>query len=74
MGFRCLPHAGRDRSGNGRGEETAKGQRVKILMKVQGMVSEEIKKQLEYDVLLNEQFYNGILNVRIGKPPKDFLK
>ncbi len=34
----------------------------------------EIKKQLEYDVLLNEQFYNGILNVRIGKPPKDFLK
>ena len=34
----------------------------------------EIKKQLEYDVLLNEQFYNGILNVRIGKTPKDFLK
>jgi hypothetical protein len=34
----------------------------------------EIKKQLEHDVLLNEQFYNGILNVRIGKPPKDFLK
>ena len=34
----------------------------------------EIKKQLEYDVLLNEQFYNGILNVRIGKPPKDFIK
>jgi hypothetical protein len=34
----------------------------------------EIKKQLEYDVLLNEQFYNGIINVRIGKPPKNFLK
>ena len=34
----------------------------------------EIKKQLEYDVLLNEQFYNGIIHVRIGTPPKNFLK
>jgi hypothetical protein len=32
----------------------------------------EIKKQLHYDVLLSEQFYNGIMHVRIGKPPKDF--
>jgi hypothetical protein len=32
----------------------------------------EIKKQIEFDVILNEQFYNGILNVRIGRPPKAF--
>ena len=34
----------------------------------------EIKKQLEHDVILSEQFYNGILNVRIGKPPKTFIR
>jgi hypothetical protein len=34
----------------------------------------EIKHQIEKNVILSEQFYNGILNVRIGKPPKDFLK
>lgn len=31
----------------------------------------EIKKQIEEDVLLKEEFYNGIINVRIGTPPKD---
>lgn len=30
----------------------------------------ETKMQFEYDVLLNEQFYNGIINCRIGKPKK----
>ena len=34
----------------------------------------EIKQQLMRDVILSEGFYNGILNVRIGKPPKDFLQ
>lgn len=34
----------------------------------------EIKKQIELDVLLNEQFYNGIINARIGTPPKNFIK
>ena len=33
----------------------------------------EIKRQIEQDVILNEAFYNGILNVRIGRPPKNFL-
>ena len=33
----------------------------------------EIKKQLECDVILSDQFYNGILNVRIGRPPKAFI-
>ena len=32
----------------------------------------EIKRQIEQDVILSESFYNGILNVRIGKPPKTF--
>lgn len=30
----------------------------------------EIKKQIEEDVLLKEEYYNGIINVRIGTPPK----
>ena len=34
----------------------------------------EIKYQLERDVILSESFYNGILNVRIGRTPKDFLQ
>jgi len=34
----------------------------------------EIKKQLEHDVILSDEFYNGILNVRIGKPPKNFIQ
>ena len=33
----------------------------------------EIKLQLEKDVLLKECFYNGIINVRIGTPPKSFV-
>jgi hypothetical protein len=32
----------------------------------------EIKEQIERDVILREDYYNGILNVRIGTPPKDF--
>jgi hypothetical protein len=33
----------------------------------------EIKKQIEAEVLLKEEFYNGIINVRIGRPPKALL-
>jgi len=32
----------------------------------------EIKRQIEQEVLLKEGFYNGIINVRIGRPPKNF--
>lgn len=32
----------------------------------------EIKEQIERDVILREDYYNGILNVRIGSPPKNF--
>ena len=33
----------------------------------------EIREQLEKDVLLRDDYYNGIVNVRIGRPPKSFL-
>lgn len=33
----------------------------------------EIKEQLDRNVLLREDYYNGIVNVRIGRPPKNFL-
>lgn len=33
----------------------------------------EIRGQLEKNVLLRDDYYNGIINVRIGRPPKSFL-
>jgi hypothetical protein len=33
----------------------------------------EIKRQIENEVLLKEGFYNGVLNVRIGRPPKNLI-
>lgn len=32
----------------------------------------EIKLQLIHDVILKESFYNGIINCRLGRPPKNF--
>ena len=34
----------------------------------------EAKMQFEKDVLLSDDYYNGIINCRIGKPPKVFLE
>lgn len=34
----------------------------------------EAKMQFEKDVLLSEEYYNGIINCRIGKPSKLFLE
>lgn len=34
----------------------------------------EIKEQISRDVILRDDYYNGILNVRIGSPPKDFIE
>lgn len=33
----------------------------------------EIKEQLDRNVLLRDDYYNGIINVRIGTPPKNEL-
>ena len=30
----------------------------------------EIKEQIKRDVIMSDSYYNGILNVRIGRPPK----
>lgn len=30
----------------------------------------EIKEQIKRDVIISDNYYNGILNVRIGRPPK----
>ena len=35
---------------------------------------EEIKEQIARDVLRRDDYYNGIINVRIGAPPKSLLK
>jgi hypothetical protein len=32
---------------------------------------EEIKEQIKQNVLLKDEYYNGIINVRIGTPPKN---
>jgi len=33
----------------------------------------EIKEQIARDAILRDDYYNGILNVRIGSPPESFL-
>jgi hypothetical protein len=34
----------------------------------------EIVEQIKREVLLRNDYYNGIINVRIGRPPKSFLE
>jgi hypothetical protein len=34
----------------------------------------EIKEQIDKNVLFREDYYNGIINVRIGRPPKKLLE
>jgi len=34
----------------------------------------EIKEQIDRNVLMRNDYYNGIINVRIGRPPKNFLE
>jgi len=33
----------------------------------------EISEQIAKNVLLRDDYYNGIINVRIGRPPKKML-
>lgn len=33
----------------------------------------EIKEQIDKEVLMSAKYYNGIINVRIGRPPKNIL-
>ena len=34
----------------------------------------EISEQISKQVLLRDDYYNGIINVRIGRPPKNYLE
>jgi hypothetical protein len=34
----------------------------------------EIKEQINRGVLLSDDYYNGIINVRIGRPPKSLIE
>jgi hypothetical protein len=34
----------------------------------------EIKEQINRGVLLSDDYYNGIMNVRIGRPPKSLIQ
>jgi hypothetical protein len=34
----------------------------------------EIKEQIEQNVLMRDDYYNGIINVRIGRPPKNWIQ
>lgn len=48
-----------------------------LILKICGskweLAYEEIKEQIKLDVLRDEKSYNGIINVRIGRPPKSLL-
>lgn len=34
----------------------------------------EISEQINKNVLMRDDYYNGIINVRIGRPPKSFIE
>jgi hypothetical protein len=44
---------------------------IKICSSKWELAYEEIKLQINRDVLLRDDYYNGIINVRIGTPPKE---
>lgn len=46
---------------------------LKICSSKWELAYEEIKEQIKRDVLLDKLSYNGIINVRIGKPPLSLL-
>lgn len=55
------------------GKENFKFEILKTCRSKWELAYEEIKEQLKNDVIVDEKSYNGILNVRIGRPPKDLL-
>ena len=56
------------------GKENFKFEIIKLCNSKWELAYEEIKEQLNRDVLLKKDYYNGIINVRIGTPPKDVHK
>jgi hypothetical protein len=53
------------------GKENFKFEIIKACSSKWELAYEEIKEQITNNVLLREDFYNGIINVRIGTPPKN---
>jgi hypothetical protein len=35
---------------------------------------EEIKEQISRDVLRRDDYYNGVLNIRVGRPPNNLIR
>jgi hypothetical protein len=56
------------------GKENFKFTILKMCNSKWEMAYYECKLQFEYDVLLRDDYYNGIINVRIGTPPKSFKR
>jgi len=56
------------------GKENFKFEIIKLCSSKWELAYEEIKEQLNRDVLLKNDYYNGIINVRIGTPPKNIHK
>jgi len=46
---------------------------IKVCNSKWELAYEEAKEQISREVLLREDYYNGILNLRIGRPPKALL-
>lgn len=47
---------------------------IKVCRSKWELAYEEIKEQIKRDVLLRDEYYNGIVNVRIGTPPKEIIE
>jgi len=35
---------------------------------------EEIKEQIAREVILRDDYYNGVLNIRVGRPPNNLIR
>lgn len=55
------------------GIENFKFEIIKVCGSKWELAYEEAKEQIERNVLLRDDYYNGILNLRIGRPPKNLL-
>jgi hypothetical protein len=55
------------------GKENFTFEIIKVCMSKWELAYFEIKEQIEQNVLLRNDYYNGIINVRIGRPPKNFV-
>ena len=55
------------------GKENFKFEILKACNSKWELAYEEAKEQINREVLLRDDYYNGILNLRIGRPPKSLL-